>query len=110
MDKYDCILRDSYLILYRLFATMTNVFDKPSVLIVGGGEFGSTTAVELLQSGNYSSVTILDRAVTLPASDAASTDINKVVRFDYADNDYAKLACEAVRRWNQPQWKGVYFQ
>lgn len=88
---------------------MTNVFNKPSVLIVGAGEFGSTTAVELLRSGNYGSVTILDRATTLPALDAASTDINKVVRYDYADAEYAALACEAVRRWEQPQWKGVYF-
>lgn len=89
---------------------MANVFNRPSVLIVGGGEFGATTAVELLRSGNYSAVTVLDRAAEVPALDAASTDINKVVRFDYADEDYAKLAREAVRRWNGAEWEGVYFQ
>lgn len=89
---------------------MSNRFTKPSVLIVGAGEFGATTAVELLRSGNYSSVTILDRAETIPAVDAASTDINKAVRFDYPDEAYAVLAHEAVQRWSKPEWKGVYFR
>ncbi|BEI80305.1 hypothetical protein CcaverHIS002_0108340 [Cutaneotrichosporon cavernicola] len=88
---------------------MSNRFAKPSVLIVGSGEFGSTTAVELLRSGNYSSVTVLDRLQTIPAVDAASTDINKVVRFDYADEEYAVLAHEAIQRWLRPEWKGIYF-
>jgi sarcosine oxidase/L-pipecolate oxidase len=87
---------------------MTSLFEKPSVLIVGAGEFGATTAVELLRSGNYSTVTIIDRASVIPAMDAASTDINKVVRFDYTDADYAKLAREAVIRWRDPKWKGIY--
>lgn len=89
---------------------MANRFNKPSVLIVGSGEFGSTAAVELLRSDNYSTITILDRAETIPAVDAASTDINKVVRFDYADNDYATLAHEAVQRWRKPEWNGIYFK
>jgi len=87
---------------------MTSCFEKPSVLIVGAGEFGAATAVELLRSGNYSTVTIIDRAPEIPAMDAASTDINKVVRFDYTDPDYAVLAREAVNRWRQPKWKGIY--
>ncbi len=89
---------------------MSNRFTKPSVVIVGSGEFGATTAVELLRSGNYSSVTVLDRLAQVPAVDAASTDINKVVRFDYADEEYAVLAHEAVQRWLRPEWKGIYFK
>ena len=58
---------------------------KPSVRIVGAGALGSATAVSLLQSGNYSKITIIDRSPVLPAVDAASCDINEVVRFDYAD-------------------------
>jgi hypothetical protein len=30
------------------------------------------------------------------------------VRFDYTDADYAKLAREAVIRWRDPKWKGIY--
>lgn len=87
---------------------MSALFDKPSVLIVGAGEFGASTAVELLRSNNYSTVTIIDRASEIPALDAASTDINKVVRFDYTDADYAKLGLESVRRWRTDEWKGIY--
>ncbi|ORY84108.1 FAD dependent oxidoreductase [Leucosporidium creatinivorum] len=72
-----------------------------SVLIVGAGEFGCSTAISLLKSGRYSSVTILDRAEVLPAEDAASTDISKVVRYDYSDPDYSRLAKEAITRWTQ---------
>lgn len=88
---------------------MTDLFEKPSVVIVGAGELGATTALELLKSGHYSTITILDRSKEFPALDAASTDINKVVRFDYTDPDYAKLARECVRRWSAPEWEGVYY-
>jgi 2-polyprenyl-6-methoxyphenol hydroxylase-like FAD-dependent oxidoreductase len=44
----------------------------PSVLILGAGCFGLSTAYELLQRG-YQNVTIVDRANELPAPDAAST-------------------------------------
>lgn len=46
------------------------------ILIVGSGCFGVSTALHLLKRG-YKDVTIIDRAPTLPAIDAASTDINK---------------------------------
>ena len=84
--------------------------DKTSVLIVGAGEFGTSTAVSLLRTGKYSKVTVIDRAPVLPAVDAASTDINKVVRWDYSDADYCRLAREAIVEWNKPEWKGIYHQ
>lgn len=86
---------------------MTSLFPKPRLLIVGAGELGATAAAEALASGNYD-VTILDRAPSIPAVDAASTDINKAVRFDYADEDYAKLAKESMRLWKQDKWRGAY--
>jgi ketopantoate reductase len=47
-----------------------------SVLIVGAGCFGISTAYHLLQRG-FTDVTVLDQSEELPAPDAASTDINK---------------------------------
>lgn len=81
---------------------------KEHILIVGAGEFGASTALSLLQSGKYT-VTILDRATELPAMDAASTDINKVVRFDYAEKEYADLCAEAIKRWKK-DFPGVYHE
>ena len=46
------------------------------IVIVGAGIFGLSTAYHLLNRG-YTNVTILDRAETLPAEDAASSDLNK---------------------------------
>ncbi|ODO05135.1 hypothetical protein L198_01823 [Cryptococcus wingfieldii CBS 7118] len=83
---------------------------KPTVLIVGAGEFGASTAVSLLKTGNYGNVTVVDRAPVLPAMDAASCDINKVVRFDYYDRDYCDLAKAAIDEWNKDEWKGIYHQ
>lgn len=83
---------------------------KLSVLIVGAGEFGAATACSLLKSGRYGKITVLDRATTLPAMDAASCDINKVVRYDYIDPMYSNLAMEAIKEWQKPEWKGIYHQ
>jgi sarcosine oxidase/L-pipecolate oxidase len=51
-----------------------------SIVIVGAGCFGISTAYHLLQRG-FTDVTVLDRSERLPAPDAASTDINKSERY-----------------------------
>jgi glycine/D-amino acid oxidase-like deaminating enzyme len=72
-----------------------------NAVIVGGGIFGLTTAIELCVRGH--DVTIFDPG-PIPHPLAESTDISKVVRLDYgADEDYAALgerALEGWRRWN----------
>ncbi|KAK7691747.1 hypothetical protein QCA50_005147 [Cerrena zonata] len=78
------------------------------VVIVGAGCFGLSTAFHLLRRG-FTSVTILDRSPILPAPDAASTDINKIVRSSYADKFYTKLALDAIAEWkNTDEWKDTY--
>ena len=51
------------------------------ILIIGGGCFGLSTALELVK-GKYKGkghlITVLDRSSTPPAADAASSDYNKV--------------------------------
>jgi len=46
------------------------------IIIVGAGCFGVSTAYHLLQRG-YTDITIIDRSHTLPAPDAASSDLNR---------------------------------
>ena len=71
------------------------------VLVIGGGIFGVTSAIELRARG--CDVTLVDPG-PLPHTLAESTDISKVVRSDYgADQDYTALAERALdgwRRWN----------
>lgn len=68
-----------------------------SILIVGAGVFGLSTALELKQRG-YQNVTIIDRYLP-PVVDGSSVDISRVIRVDYADSLYAKMAREAHEGW-----------
>lgn len=71
------------------------------ILVIGGGIFGITAALEL--HARACEVTLVDPG-PLPHPLAESTDISKIVRCDYgADEDYTELgerALEGWRRWN----------
>ncbi|OAL05184.1 sarcosine oxidase [Phaeosphaeriaceae sp. SRC1lsM3a] len=84
------------------------MFDNPSVLIVGGGAFGTSTAYHLVHRG-YTKVTVLDRFAA-PSKDAAATDLNKIVRFDYPNPLYSQLGLEAMKIWEAPGnlFKGLF--
>jgi sarcosine oxidase / L-pipecolate oxidase len=72
---------------------------RSSILILGSGIFGTSTAYHLSQSHpSPSSITVLDRA-PFPSPTAASTDINKIVRADYSSLFYMNLAFEAMDAW-----------
>ena len=82
--------------------------DVSSVLIIGAGIFGTSTAYHLAQSHPHLSVTVLDRTPA-PPTQAASTDINKIIRADYSSPFYASLAYEAIDAWSSwPSLKHFY--
>ncbi|KAI8154909.1 L-pipecolate oxidase [Colletotrichum sp. SAR 10_65] len=75
-----------------------------SILIIGSGVFGLTTAHELALRPRYAStkITVLDRSpVPGPSEDAASVDSSRIIRSDYADPAYARLAAEAQTEWRK---------
>ncbi|KAF6803798.1 fructosyl-amino acid oxidase [Colletotrichum sojae] len=77
-----------------------------SILIIGSGVFGLTTAHELALRPRYAptKITILDRSpVPGPSEDAASVDSSRIIRSDYADPAYARLAAEAQTEWRKTQ-------
>jgi len=52
-----------------------------------------------------------DRSADPPEEDAASSDINKIIRPDYSDAVYAGLAQKAVDEWSDnPIWKPYFHQ
>ncbi len=77
------------------------------VVVVGGGIFGVTGALELRCRGWE---VVLVEPGPLPHPLAASTDISKAVRLDYGpDEDYAarmESALEGWRAWND-RWRAV---
>ncbi|KAJ5748356.1 uncharacterized protein N7511_010052 [Penicillium nucicola] len=77
------------------------------IVIVGAGIFGLSTALHLCKRG-YKNVTVLDKQPydeTLysyfKGADAASADINKIVRSAYgSQKEYQDLSSEAIPEWH----------
>ncbi len=67
------------------------------VVIVGGGVFGLSSAVQLARA-NYK-VIVIDK-FPIPSPLSAANDYNKIVRLEYNDMVYAELAVEAMGYWN----------
>ncbi|KAK5128694.1 hypothetical protein LTR85_000027 [Meristemomyces frigidus] len=88
---------------------MSTCHEEPSVLIVGAGIFGTSTAYHLsLAYRDPSRITVIDRTVSPPES-AASNDINKIIRADYSSPFYCNLAYEALDAWaTWPELKELY--
>lgn len=79
------------------------------IIIVGAGLFGTSTAYRLSQTyANPSRVLVIDRA-PCPSPQAASSDINKIVRADYSKEFYMNLAYEAMDGWCQDPILSQYY-
>ncbi|KAJ5940145.1 FAD dependent oxidoreductase [Penicillium verrucosum] len=78
-----------------------------SILIVGAGVFGLSTALELNKRG-YTDITVVDRFVP-PSADGSSVDISRIIRADYADPIYSQMAREAYSGWTT-EYKDQYFE
>lgn len=70
-----------------------------SYLIVGSGVFGVSTAYHLSKIHPNASIALIDRSESYPCELAASHDFNKIVRADYGNEFYCKLALEARNSW-----------
>lgn len=81
-----------------------------SYLVVGAGVFGVSTAYHLIKKFPDASVTIVDRdAFDADSRVAASWDWNKVVRADYDDIVYCKMALEAQDVFEtDPLWQPYF--
>src|SRR5580700_9016307 len=73
-----------------------------SILIIGSGAFGLSTALSLIRRPLYSSttITVLDRS-PFPSLDGSSIDISRIVRADYSSPAYASLATAAQTQWRK---------
>ncbi|KAJ9318430.1 hypothetical protein DTO271D3_1092 [Paecilomyces variotii] len=85
----------------------TTTSKEDPIVIVGAGVFGLSTALELCQRG-YKNVTVLDRMLP-PVPDGSSVDISRIVRYDYSDPFYMKLAREAVQSWGSGPFHPYYY-
>ncbi|KAL4810415.1 FAD dependent oxidoreductase [Aspergillus unguis] len=83
-----------------------------NILIVGGGVFGLSTALSLSRRHPNSKITLLEASPTIPNPHGSSVDSSRIIRADYSNATYAKLASEAVDLWRTTEWgqEGRYTQ
>ncbi|CAI7655707.1 unnamed protein product [Penicillium glandicola] len=74
------------------------------ILIVGGGVFGLSTALSLSKRHPESKVTVVESSPTIPNPHGSSVDTSRIVRADYANAAYSKLAAAAIDRWRSTDW------
>ncbi|KAK0373269.1 fructosyl amino acid oxidase [Colletotrichum limetticola] len=75
---------------------------EPTILIIGGGTFGTSTAYHLSRTyTDASRVTVVDRwAPSGPeANKAAAIDVNRIIQTNYVRPLYCNLASEAIHPW-----------
>lgn len=96
---------------YHARAYSSNMPQKPqSTIIIGAGVFGASTALHLRKAEPDGKVTLIDRT-QFTSQYAASNDINKVVRADYGEPFYCKLALDALEEWrSEPLYKPYFHQ
>lgn len=81
-----------------------------TVIIVGAGIFGLSTALAIARRHPSTKVRVVDR-LTPPVEDGTSVDTTRCIRSDYADPIYARLAAEAQRKIEQdPDLSRYYFK
>jgi sarcosine oxidase/L-pipecolate oxidase len=77
--------------------------EEPTILIIGAGTFGTSTAYHLSkQYKDPSRITLVDRWDTnapLLKKHAAAIDTNRIIRTDYESHLYCNLANEAIHFW-----------
>lgn len=80
------------------------------VLILGSGVFALSTLSTLLARPLYTNTRF---TVVSPASshrNTASWDTTRIIRPDYSDAGYSKLATEAQKLWRQTPWSQDYYE
>lgn len=82
---------------------------EKSVLILGAGTFGLSTALELLRKG-HKNVTLLD-PYEVPSPISAGNDVNKVFQSTVESEFYSTLALEALELWrSDPIFKPAFHE
>ncbi|KAF2204246.1 FAD dependent oxidoreductase [Delitschia confertaspora ATCC 74209] len=83
---------------------------RDSYNIIGAGVFGASTALHLIRKYPRARIRLFDRQ-PFPSTLAASWDLNKVIRTDYAELRYMELAMEALKAWkSDPLFKEFYHE
>ncbi|KND88400.1 L-pipecolate oxidase [Tolypocladium ophioglossoides CBS 100239] len=67
-----------------------------SIIIIGAGVFGLSTALAISKRHPSTRITVMDR-LTPPVEDGSSVDTTRCIRSDYTDPIYARLALQSQK-------------
>lgn len=81
---------------------------QDSIIIVGAGVFGASTALHFSRRYPAYSISVFDCS-PFPSSRAASTDINKIVRAAYSDLNYCRLAARSHDIWRNDRLLSKFY-
>lgn len=80
-----------------------------SILIIGAGTFGLSTALQLLRKG-HKNVSLLD-PYSVPSPLSAGNDVNKIFQSAVESEFYSELANEALEMWRtDPIYKSAFHE
>ncbi|KAL4998086.1 FAD dependent oxidoreductase [Aspergillus recurvatus] len=79
------------------------------IAVIGGGAFGLSTALHLVQN-NYTDITVFEQDDQIPPRYSAANDLNKIVRAEYEDPFYTDLTVEAIAAWKTPLFAPHFHQ
>ncbi|KAJ5180049.1 FAD dependent oxidoreductase [Penicillium capsulatum] len=85
------------------------VSKSDSIIIVGGGAFGLSTALHLSQKG-YTNISVFEKDNNIPPRFSAANDLNKIVRAEYEDDFYTDLTIKAIEAWKTPLFAPHFHQ
>lgn len=71
-----------------------------------------STALSLSKRHPDSEITLVEASPTIPNPHGSSVDTSRIVRADYANGAYSRLAAAAIQRWRSTDWgrEGRYTQ
>ncbi|KAF4987717.1 hypothetical protein FGRMN_10213 [Fusarium graminum] len=69
-------------------------------------QLNKDSSILIIGARGYSDVTCIDRH-PWPSLDSAGHDLNKIMRTEYDEPLYTRLALEALEAWRDPEWKGI---
>lgn len=76
------------------------IVKSDSIIVIGAGAFGLSTALRLSEDG-FHNITVLEKSESLPSQFSAANDINKILRAEYEDAFYTELALVCFQ-WRPP--------
>ncbi|KAF1982166.1 hypothetical protein K402DRAFT_363324 [Aulographum hederae CBS 113979] len=80
-----------------------------SYIIVGAGEFGSSTVYHLMKQNHNAFTRLIDRTL-FPYQNGASWERTKIIRVDHLSEMYLRQALEALEVWWNFLFEQFYHQ